>query len=610
MQYIFFRPLPPHNYLEEQILLGMLLINKTLITAIVPLITAESFFLESNQTIYRNLLEVYKKNRMYSSELLYSMAYNKLLKEIGGVEKIMSLMKQSQIFTLSINLNKYAEDIIKDINDNYTKRLMIQFAYNIIKLAHVRTFPSHQLYNRAYDYLCTTSSQIPKHSIIDFKELVGEFLVEVKTNYDKKKIIQDEVILQYKNNIISGFQALDQLTDGIPKGDLFVIAGRPSMGKTSLAINIIDNLLNNINIGISTFSLEMSKMQILAKLVSINSKVPIKDIAYNRINSNDLQSITQTCKKLLDSHIYLNDTPDMSIDYIEYTCKLLHKETRYIEIIFIDYLQLIQVEEFNYSTRTQELSYITRKLKLLAQALNIPVVILSQLNRSIETRADKKPVLSDLKESGCLSIKNKIYLNKIQKLSCLNTFTSTKKINIIFNKKIQPTKNIIIYNVQNISLCIHYLYNITINFKLRKQINATYNHRIYCEQKWLKQYYIIDQNNIIEQNVYNNQEKQLEYIYIKLIKYINKNTTYDIKAPQALFFIYKEIILHNSIEQDADIVIILYQKYKNENVLGLNKTIDVCLCKNRNGPIGFCQLSLYLPNTTFSEASHLNDHEI
>lgn len=599
--------MPPHNYLEEQILLGMLLINKTLITAIVPLITAECFFLESNQTIYRNLLEVYKKNRMYSSELLYSMAYNKLLKEIGGVEKIMSLMKQSQIFTLSINLNKYAEDIIKDINNNYTKRLMIQFAYNIIKLAHVRTFPSHQLYNRAYDYLCTTSSQIPKHSIIDFKELVGEFLVEVKTNYDKKTIIQDEIILKYKNHIVSGFQALDKLTDGIPQGDLFVIAGRPSMGKTSFAINIIDNLINNINIGISTFSLEMSKMQILAKLVSINSTIPIKDILHNRINSDDLQSITQTCKKLLDSQIYLNDTPDMSIDYIEYTCKLLHKETRYIEIIFIDYLQLIQVEEFNYATRTQELSYITRKLKLLAQALNIPVVILSQLNRSIETRADKKPLLSDLKESGCLSTKSKIYLKNIQKLNILNTFILNNNIEVVFNKKIQSKKNIINYSSNNIGLCIHYLYKIIIQFKFKKAISATYNHRIYGEQEWLKQHHIIDQSNNIQQTLYNTQEKKLEYLYIKQIIYINKDKTYDIKAPQSLFFIYEEVILHNSIEQDADIVIILYQKYKNENLLELNKTIDVCLCKNRNGPIGFCQLSLHLPNTRFSEINYDNN---
>lgn len=596
MRYLFFRPLPPQNYLEEQILLGMLLVNKTLITAIVPLITTESFFLESNQTIYKSLLEIYKKNRMYSSELLYSMAYTKLLKEIGGVEKIISLMKQSQIFTLSINLNKYAEDIIKDINSNYTKRLMIQFACNIIKLAYIRTFPSYKLYNRAYDYLCTTSSQIPKHSIIDFKDLVGEFLLEIKENYNSKKIIQDEIVLEYKNNIMSGFKQIDELTDGITKGDLFVIAGRPSMGKTSFAMNIVSHLLNNSSLGISTFSLEMSKIQILTKLVSINANIPIKKIIYNKINSLSLKAITNTCKKLLNSHIYLNDTPDMSIDYIEYTCKLLHKETKYIEIIFIDYLQLIQVEEFNYSTRTQELSYITRKLKLLAQALNIAVLILSQLNRSIENRTNKKPILSDLKESGCLSTKQ-----KIKELNIVNYFNPNEFNKTFITKTIKFIKNINYIQKKNLTLCIHYLYTICTNFNLKQYMNKTYNHKFYSQHKWRKNYHTLDQENNIQVISHNSSNMILENIYINQVIYVKKYTTYDIQRYNSLSFMHKSIILHNSIEQDADIVIILYQKEAISTCEETYKTIDISLCKNRNGPTGFCQLSFYLPNTTFSQ---------
>ena len=177
---MLFNPLPPQNYLEEQILLGMLLINPRLFTAIIPLVTIESFFLEQHQVIYENLLELYKKNRLYPIQLLYSLSYNKHLTNIGGVEKILDLMKQSQFFTGYINVNKYAEELIIDMNNNYIKRLMIQYAYNIITLAHVKKFPSHHLYNRASNYLDNTSSQIPKESIISFEELVGKFLLELK----------------------------------------------------------------------------------------------------------------------------------------------------------------------------------------------------------------------------------------------------------------------------------------------------------------------------------------------------------------------------------------------------------------------------------------------
>lgn len=596
-----FYHLPPQNYLEEQILLGMLLINPTLFPAIIPLITIESFFLEENQIIYENLLILYKKNKLYPMEILYSLAYNENLTTVGGIEKILDLMKQSQLFTISINLSRYAEDLIQDINNNHTKRLMIQYAYNLIKLAHVRSFPSHQLYNRASNYLDTTSRQIPKENIIDFKELIGKFLLRIEEPNNEENAIK--TINLNKKKILSGFSHLDKLTNGIPRGDLFVIAGRPSMGKTSLAINMIYNIFKTLNIGISIFSLEMSKMQILIKLISIASKVPANNINSNNINKNSWTHIINTCKELITSNIYLNDTPEMSIDYIQYTSKLLQKETRYVEIIIIDYLQLIQVEEFDYSTRTQELSYITRKLKLLAQALDIPLIILSQLNRSIETRINKSPLLSDLKESGCLNREQKLNIDLINNLNIANIF---ENININQKNIIKSTNiDLLITKKSNtkisLYILIHYLYQIKINLENNIQIDTTYNHRIYNKNRWVKVNNFLDHIMIVQQYYYCKNKTILENFYIKQIDFKIKKQVYDLTAFNSLSFISQKIILHNSIEQDADIVIILYQKEKVDDSSISEKIIDMCLCKNRNGPTGYFQLLFSLQNTIFSD---------
>ena len=374
------------------------------------------------------------------------------------------------------------------------------------------------------------------------------------------------------------------------------------MGKTSLAINIINHVLNTINIGISMFSLEMSKMQILAKLVSITSKINVQNIISKDLDKDTINYITNTCKKLLKSNIYLNDSPEMSIEYIEYTLKLLHKETIYVDFVIIDYLQLIQIEEFNYSTRTQELSYITRKLKLLAQNLDIPLIILSQLNRRIENRINKEPILSDLKESGCLNKNQLLNINYINNLCITNIFR-----NIIINNHIRLFRtNIPLLVEENINIklkiCIllHYIYNIQIKNLLNSFIEITYKHKIYSINKWLTIYSITDYILIAKEYIYKKYPKMIEYIYIKNINFLKKDKVYDIQSIKNLFFIYNKVFFHNSIEQDADIVLILYQQEKNISHDILRKTIDISLCKNRNGPIGSFKLLFSLENTTFT----------
>nr|YP_009298053.1 replication helicase subunit [Plocamium cartilagineum]AOM67991.1 replication helicase subunit [Plocamium cartilagineum] len=594
MDYLNYHLSLPQNYLAEEILLGYILINPNIFNEIINNIQAEYFFLECNQIIYKNLIKIYKENKVDPMQLLYSLSSTKTLSKVGGLEKIIELMKQSQIFTSSIITNIYLQKLIESIHSNYIKRLMIQYGYNIIQLAYINKFPSYKLYNRANYYLNDTAQKIPKQNIDNLQDLIINLITDLK--YNNKKIKnnykKEEVLMPY------GFKDLDNLTNGLNKGDLIIIAGRPSMGKTSFAINIAYKIVDKLNKGISIFSLEMSKIQILYKLISIASSISIKNIKEKNINQNQFSLIQKICNKLLNSKIYINDNPSISIDYIEYTTQIIQQEKACIELIIIDYLQLIQMQSLLKNNRSQELSYITRKLKLLAQALNIPIIVLSQLNRSIETRINKEPLLSDLRESGCLNYSNNIKIDTINNLNIKNLLKSYTK------KQINYYPNIKNLNIKTTYLTSHillqYIYLFTVD--IFHNIKITHNHKLFKQKFWIKQNHIIDNIMILKNLNISEKHLMLENLYIKNIKYIRYSTVFDIRRPRLLNLISNHIVLHNSIEQDADIVMILYQKNQentHENKLSNLKIIDFYLCKNRNGPSGFFKLLFSNQNTVF-----------
>lgn len=590
---------PPQNYLAEEILLGCILINPLVFSKVIYNIKIEAFFLESHQIIYLNLLHIYNHNKLHPIELLYSLSENNNLKKIGGIYKIIELMKQSQIFIYSNNTNIYIDELIHIINNNYTKRLIIQYGYNIIQLAYIKKINGHILYNKASSYLNITVEKMPKNYAHNLEKLIGNVIFEIQTN--QNQLNQD--FTSIKTVIQSGFIDLDKLTHGLPSGDLIILAARPSMGKTSLAINIANNILQQSQYGVCIFSLEMSSKQILNKFITINSQIPHNKIMNARINTNQWNSITKICKRLLNSNLYIHDTASISIDYIEYLSKIWIQDNKQIGIIIIDYLQLIQAENLSHFTRVQQISHITRKLKILAQYLNIPILVLSQLNRSIELRINKEPLLSDLKESGCID----------SRISILAKYRETYSLNIQYIYSL--FKNLRVYRIPLNQFIISYrnqlrsnlIRNISLNFNhiflfnnIKHRLSLTHNHKYLCQYHWKEVNKHVDEGTINTINEIFFKKQLLEYTIILYINYIKYSTVYDLKMNSYIYFICNQIIIHNSIEQDADIVMMLYEK---DNISNLNdeKIINITISKNRNGPIGSCQLLFSLKNTTFMD---------
>nr|YP_009393600.1 Replication helicase subunit [Bostrychia simpliciuscula]ARW62162.1 Replication helicase subunit [Bostrychia simpliciuscula] len=599
----------PQNYIAEELLLGILLIYPNIFENITILLKKEYFFLESHQIIYINILNIYKHKKINVVELIYNLESNKVLYQIGGLDKIVTMMKQSQIFIFSSNINNYIEELIELINNTYIKRLIIQYGHNIIKLAYVSGIAKKNLYNKALSYLHITNihGNQNEENVIDFKDLISEKLLQIK--YSKTY----DLIHKKQQIIKSGFLEIDKITSGLPNGDLIIIAGRPSMGKTSFAINIAYNNFYYDKLSICIFSLEMSSKQILNKFISIGSKIPIYE-QMTKLSKQQWLNITNICNKLLKNNIYINDKNNISISYIDYIAKQLKKKDHKVQLIIIDYLQLIQLNKENNKiyNRNQELSYITRKLKLLAQFLKLPVIVLSQLNRNIETRNQKQPLLSDLKESGCIHYKNNIQIanllnNSINLVNLKTICKSYIKTKTISNKKdpiIQLQLKLILKNFkQSIYVSQKYIFQCKIETKV---LSLTQNH------KYLSQYSWIQTNQILSFTKINNTQQLkrnniINILFVNKILYSNYSKSYDINIDSYFNFFSKKIILHNSIEQDADIVMILYKNTEKNIEIKNKKVLDITICKNRNGPTGLCEI-LFVPHITLFET--VNNQQI
>lgn len=393
--------LPPQNILVEEILLSNLLVDDINTYKIIASITIEHFIFESHQIIYKNILEIYKKyNYINLVQFVYLLWEKDILKKIGGVVKIKHLIQLSQNYIIYSDKNRldYVKDCIYLVYNHYLRRLFIQYGYNIVYLSYVPHIPMRFLKQKATKYFWEINRIINSEYQSTLNKLIGQFLKTIEQNQAYEDL--------YKTRIMSGFQEFDSITSGINKGDLIVIAGRPSTGKTSLAINIVKYLICNLKIGAYVFSLEMSKIQILYKLISNACKIPIKAIVKGCVTESEWNNVQKICQQFSSSLLYIDDEPRISIDYINYQIKSITNKGLKSYLIVVDYLQLIQNNEKKHDTRTEELGYITRQLKIIAKEYNLPIIVLSQLNRNIENRTNKRPLLSDLRESGCINTNN------------------------------------------------------------------------------------------------------------------------------------------------------------------------------------------------------------
>ena len=376
----------PHNFLAEKTILSSLLISSEAIEIALQSIKVETFYFKNHQEIYKAVIKMYQTK--IPIDILTVSTYlqdNGLLEKIGGTKVLLELINHVPNLT-------YLEEYIGLIQEKFLRRSLIKLGYELINSVYITNVPVETILTDLETQVFNLTNENQTQRISNSAELFSDIFLELKEKSLKPSL----------SGIASGFYDLDSFTQGFQKSELIILAGRPSMGKTALSLNIGLNVLKNSNLPVVFFSLEMSKEQLAYRLLTSESNIASMKLKTGNLYEEDWLKVNTIIKNLSLLPLFIDDTPNISIQDIKTKIKKILFEQNQIGLVIIDYLQLMQYAKFNIENRTQELSYITRSLKNLAREFKVPIIALSQLSRNVETRINKRPILSDLRESGSI----------------------------------------------------------------------------------------------------------------------------------------------------------------------------------------------------------------
>ena len=376
----------PHNFLAEQMVLSCLIVDPETIKFTLKILPVEAFYFKNHQEVYKIITFMYK-NQLVIDLLAFTtfLQENGLIQKIGGIQVLVELLTRS-------SNSLYLEEYIQLVKDKFLRRSLIQIGYKIISSSYVTNLKLDELLTGLEFEI--SSLIIPENNSerLSSGKLLNTIFLELKEKFLNPSF----------PGIESGFENLDSLTQGFQNSDLIIFAGRPSMGKTALSLNITLNIIKNSQVPVLFFSLEMSKEQIMYRILSSETGINQRRLKNGKLYQNDWVKLTKVLKILSKLPLFIDDTTSLSIQDIRLKLKMLSLKQSKIGLVVIDYLQLMGTPNFKTGNRVQELSYITRSLKKLAREFDIPIIALSQLSRTVDNRVDQKPVLSDLRESGSI----------------------------------------------------------------------------------------------------------------------------------------------------------------------------------------------------------------
>ena len=385
--YVFDKLQPQATDIEKAVLGGMLL-DKDAVTIVIDILKPRSFYLEPHQKIFRCIQDLFNNSKPIDLlTVTDQLRKSGTLSEVGGPFFISQLTNQ---VGSTVNVEHHA----RIVAEKYILRELIRTSNEVIKDAYEDTTDVFQLLDKTEQNIFEITDQNVSRSFEKMGSLVNRAIKNIEDIGKRKKGIV---------GVPSGFAALDKITSGWQKTDLIIIAARPAMGKTAFTLALGRNAAVDYNMPVAVFSLEMSALQLVNRLMSGESELPAETLKKGKLAKHEWQQLNTKVENLSAAPIFIDDTPGINIFELRAKCRRLKMQYD-IQMIIIDYLQLMSgsAEKKN-TNREQEISAISRALKGIAKELNVPVIALSQLSRAVETRGgDKKPMLSDLRESGAI----------------------------------------------------------------------------------------------------------------------------------------------------------------------------------------------------------------
>ena len=580
----------PSNILAEKVVLAGIITNSSLMYKAVGVVESEIFFDTRHQEIYDSIVETYEENEVIDILSIMNQLTKKekfeCIAELNDIEKIGRSVVNNEIF----------EEYLYLLIDKFLRRSIITGTLSLLEIVANEMSPITAVLSQ-FEALFLDFNQ--NNSLSTSELQITSFLPSVIKGIEQKYRDNNR-----KRGLSSGFTSLDKLTEGFQKSDLIIIASRPGMGKTAFVLNIARNIAKQKNTSLAFFSLEMTVEQLGYRILSSESRVPLSKLKTGNINRQEWLQIQGAVKELSQVKLYIDDTPRITITKLKSKIYKILQSDEKLSAVIVDYLQLIE-SDLKLESRYQALSSITRSLKIMAREFSMPLIVLSQLSRNLESRNNKRPLLSDLKESGCVSsysyvdLRNKtLQLRKEYNFVNSRGFTVDKKSNIVTSsiKRVYMNKSKLKYNLITES---------------GYHLGASANHKILTDRGWrrLSTLNLGESIALIKTHQYNYRSKcvpQSRFLYkefekVESVHIDKKADLFDIEMEEIHNFVANKIVVHNSIEQDADLVCMLYREAYYDKEGENNNRAELSILKHRNGPTGTIELKFAAEFAEFTD---------
>lgn len=376
--------LPPQNIDAEEAILGGILLDPEAIGRVADLLLPEAFYLTAHQEIYRAALILQNQGKPTDLMSVATWLHDRgLLERIGGQSKIAQLVDRT---VSAVNIDQYASLVM----DKYLRRKLIRVGNEIAHLGHETSVDLENVLDQAEQKVFGITQDRPQQGLMATADILTHTFAD----------IESRSLGMVLPGLSCGFYDLDAMTQGFQRSDLIIVAGRPSMGKTAFSLGLSRNIAAFHKLPVAVFSLEMSKEQLVQRLLAGEAQIESGRLRAGRISHPEWEPLGHAISNLSQLPIFIDDTPNISVTEIRSKARRLQAEQGgALGMILLDYLQLMEGGGDN---RVQELSKVTRSLKGLARELNVPIIALSQLSRGVESRTNKRPMMSDLRESGAI----------------------------------------------------------------------------------------------------------------------------------------------------------------------------------------------------------------
>ncbi|MFA6448778.1 MAG: replicative DNA helicase [bacterium] len=377
---------PPQSLENEQAVLGSMILDRDQIAIVIEILQADDFYSDKHGLIYKSIIEIYEHNDPVDMVTLIEMLDRKgILEKVGGPAYLTTLVE-------GVPTPKSAQTYAKIVEEKSMLRSLIKAGNEIVNRGYNSEGEVDEIVSESEKLLYDISRGRAFKDISQIQPVLKQAFDQINQKYKDRGVV---------SGLGTGYSALNDLTSGFQNSDLIILAARPGMGKTSLALNFCEHIAVEQNIGVGIFSLEMSSTQLATRLLCSRSQVDASSLRKGFLVPDDWPRLTEAFDVFSKAPIVIVDHPNISPLELRAKARRMYKEFG-VRMLFIDYLQLISVSGRRPDSRVQEISEITRQLKMLARELDIPVLAISQLSREVEKRPDKRPQLSDLRDSGSI----------------------------------------------------------------------------------------------------------------------------------------------------------------------------------------------------------------